>query len=96
MLVCDIPTAALMTLQNESSTAIALPIQSSQPSAPLGWILLRNKLISPSQLALALIMQHQSHKQLGELLLEQRLISDEQLEQVLREQYWRRKGYWVI
>ena len=64
--------------------------------APLGWILLNKKLISPEQLASALATQALCQRKLGEVLVEQQLISNNQLEQALKEQYWRRNGYWVI
>lgn len=37
-----------------------------------------------------------THPKLGELLLSHALITEGQLKQALREQYWRRNGYWVI
>ena len=37
-----------------------------------------------------------AHPKLGELLLSNALITEGQLKQALREQYWRRNGYWVI
>jgi biopolymer transport protein ExbD len=64
--------------------------------APLGWILLNKKLISPTQLESALATQALCQRKLGEVLVEQQLISNKQLEQALKEQYWRRNGYWVI
>jgi hypothetical protein len=64
--------------------------------APLGWILLNKKLISPEQLASALATQALCQRKLGEVLVKQQLISNNQLEQALKEQYWRRNGYWVI
>ncbi len=65
-------------------------------SAKLGWILVNKKVISQTQLKIALNIQVYENKKLGELLIEKELISREQLEQALKEQYWRRNGYWVI
>lgn len=62
----------------------------------LGWILTRNKLITPPQLEIALTTQRMQPKKLGELLMEQRLISEDQLRDALREQTIRRRGHWVI
>ncbi|NJO80717.1 MAG: hypothetical protein HC827_20925 [Cyanobacteria bacterium RM1_2_2] len=66
----------------------------------MGWILIRKRWISASQLQTSLL--HQLHQQpwcsqkLGELLIEQALLSEAQLKDALQEQYWRRQGYWVI
>ncbi|MFB2893028.1 hypothetical protein ACE1CI_08960 [Aerosakkonemataceae cyanobacterium BLCC-F50] len=65
-------------------------------SVKLGWILVNKKIISQAQLESVLTIQFRCEKKLGELLLEQKLISHQQLEQALKEQYWRRNGYWVI
>ena len=62
----------------------------------LGWVLTRNKFITPPQLETALTTQQIHAKKLGELLMEQRLISEAQLRDALREQIIRRRGHWVI
>ncbi|MBD3881805.1 hypothetical protein IFO70_08570 [Phormidium tenue FACHB-886] len=62
----------------------------------LGWILTRNKLITPPQLETALTRQQVQSKKLGELLMDQHLISEDQLRDALREQIIRRRGHWVI
>ena len=65
-------------------------------SIKLGWVLINKKLITPAQLNAVLLQQQQCREKLGSLLVEAKLISDQQLAQLLREQYWRRNGYWVI
>lgn len=73
------------------------PIKSSiANSVQLGWILVNKKTISQIQLESALTFQSCHGQKIGELLVEQQLISREELEQALKEQYWRRNGYWVI
>jgi hypothetical protein len=62
----------------------------------LGEILLKNQLISSSQLEEIIRLQANESKKLGELLIERRLVGREQIEQALQEQYWRNHGYWVI
>lgn len=62
----------------------------------LGQILLKKKWISFNQLETTVNQQEKSEGRLGELLLQQGFIAQEQLEQALKEQYWRRNGYWVI
>ena len=62
----------------------------------LGEILVRNNLISLSELEQALKLQSFCSQKLGELLVQQGLIQVRDLEQALKEQYWRRNGYWVI
>jgi hypothetical protein len=69
---------------------------SLEPTAKLGWILIRHRWISAAQLQTILTQQNHASKKLGELLLEQSLISEGQLSEALQEQYWRRNGYWVI
>ena len=64
--------------------------------AKLGWILIQKRWITSAQLQMTLAQQLDCSKKLGELLLERSLISQEQLNQALKEQYWRRNGYWVI
>jgi hypothetical protein len=67
-----------------------------RPSTQLGWILLKNQMVLPSQLGSALTAQMMYHKKLGEVLMEQHLISEDQLKDALREQLLRRRGHWVI
>lgn len=62
----------------------------------LGQILLKKKWISFNQLEVTVNQQEKTNHRLGELLLQQGFIAQEQLEQALKEQYWRRNGYWVI
>lgn len=64
--------------------------------AMLGQILMRKKLISLSQLEKAISLQSFTPKKLGELLIMQGLIQENELQQALKEQYWRRNGFWVI
>lgn len=76
------------------------PTEAASDPAKLGWILIRNRWISAAQLQASLTAQIQvrqnSPQKLGELLLSGALITEGQLKQALREQYWRRNGYWVI
>ncbi|GFE68738.1 hypothetical protein [Chroococcus sp. FPU101] len=62
----------------------------------LGQILLKKRWVSLNQLETTVNQQKDSNHKLGELLLQQGFIAQEQLEQALKEQYWRRNGYWVI
>jgi hypothetical protein len=62
----------------------------------LGEILVSHKLLTAEQLNSLLQQQQPAKKKLGELLLETRLIAPETLEMALKEQYWRRNGFWVI
>lgn len=62
----------------------------------LGEILLRKHLVESSQIKSALIKQQSSSYKIGELLIQQNLISQQDLEEALKEQYWRRNGFWVI
>ncbi|NJR66156.1 MAG: hypothetical protein HC772_13890 [Leptolyngbyaceae cyanobacterium CRU_2_3] len=72
------------------------PTYTARGCAKLGWILIKNRLVSPSQLAAALSSQFLCHKKLGELLMEEHLLSEDQLKDALREQLLRRRGHWVI
>lgn len=83
--------SAEMSVQNHSNFDPA----ATSPAAKLGWILIQKRWISAPQLQM-LLAQQPCAKKLGELLLEQSLISEEQLDIALKEQYWRRNGYWVI
>lgn len=62
----------------------------------LGELLVQKKVISQGQLDQLLTLQSFNHRMLGELLMERSLISAENLAHVLKEQYWRNNGYWVI
>ena len=62
----------------------------------LGQILIRKKWVSPPQLEEVIERQTQKRRKLGELMVDRGLIDEKQLEQALREQYWRRNGFWVI
>ncbi len=81
----------------DSTAHFSAPTQPSDAEtiAKLGWVLIHRRWISPAQLQDVLSQQPQSSKKLGELLVEYTLISEGQLKQALREQYWRRYGYWV-
>jgi hypothetical protein len=89
---CPLPTKTTAIKQQNTSSLKNLLAH----SAKLGWILVNKKTISQSQLESVLNRQLRENKKLGELLLEQHLISDEELQLALKEQYWRRNGYWVI
>lgn len=58
----------------------------------LGEILLKNRLISSSQLEEVLRLQAKESKKLGELLVERELLSPQEIEKALQEQYWRSHG----
>ncbi|NEO40291.1 MAG: hypothetical protein F6J90_29685 [Moorea sp. SIOASIH] len=62
----------------------------------IGKILVRKRLISPSQLNTALEIQSLTGIKLGEILVTKGLIEAQDLEQALLEQYWRKNGFWVI
>lgn len=62
----------------------------------LGQILMDKKWISSNELEDTIYLQRQESKRLGELLIQQGYIVDEQLDQALKEQYWRKNGFWVI
>lgn len=62
----------------------------------LGEILVQKNLIVNQQLDPVLAKQQRCGKKLGELLVEEKLISPTDLNQALREQYWRKHGFWVI
>ena len=62
----------------------------------LGEILVQRKLLNCQQLEKAIIEQKTHQQQLGETLIKLGLISDNELKGALKEQYWRRNGYWVI
>lgn len=91
------PAFAALRQLSPQRQSVSIPQTSTLSSeAKLGWILTTKQWISPSQLESVLDQQTQSGRKLGELLLENALISTEQLDVALREQYWRRHGYWVI
>ncbi|NES84487.1 MAG: hypothetical protein F6K10_25485 [Moorea sp. SIO2B7] len=62
----------------------------------LGEILINRKLISWEKLKPIIAKQLSNEKRLGEILVEEKLISDEYLAIALREQYWRKNGFWTI
>jgi hypothetical protein len=62
----------------------------------LGEILVRNRFISPRQVEEAIELQRVESKRFGEILIERGIVRKEQVESALKEQYWRRNGYWVI
>ena len=62
----------------------------------LGEILLKKKLISSTQLEQALNLQCLYSEKLGELLVSKGWLQPEDLHQALREQYWRKEGFWII
>ena len=62
----------------------------------LGQILIRKRLISPSQLEQTLTLQSEYSQKLGQLLVGQGLIREEDLQRAIREQTWRQNGFWVI
>jgi hypothetical protein len=62
----------------------------------LGEVLLRKQLVSRRRLEVILHHQECYGRPLGELLLEKCLISHDDLAQALREQQWRKDGWWVI
>lgn len=62
----------------------------------LGEILVRKHLISQDQLDQLLAIQPLSNRPLGEILIERSIISTDTLSNVLKEQYWRNNGFWVI
>lgn len=84
------------TDDSSATSGNSSPTSSPSDSAKLGWILIRKRWISAAQLQTFLSKQPQSQQKLGELLLSAALITEGQLKQALREQYWRRNGYWVI
>jgi len=68
----------------------------NHPVMQLGTILVRKRLISPSQLNIALEIQSLTGIKLGKILVTKELIGAQDLEQALLEQYWRKNGFWVI
>lgn len=62
----------------------------------LGEILVRQGLLSQSQLEHYIIVQSSTGQKLGELLVGHGLIDYRALEQALAEQNWRSNGFWVI
>ena len=62
----------------------------------LGQILLKKQWVSPTELAEAVAKQSLTKQRLGEVLVAEGLISLQQLNLALKEQYWRRNGFWVI
>ena len=62
----------------------------------IGEILIRKKLVSSEQLDYLLVVQNSVSQPLGELLINEGLVTREQVQHALHEQYWRKKGFWVI
>ena len=63
-------------------------IDHSRPAwLPLGSLLLRERLISPEQLELALLAQEQDRRRLGEILVEWGWVSSRAIAEALSEQY---------
>lgn len=62
----------------------------------IGEIMIQKRWISTEQLHYALYLSNSNNRKLGEVLVELGWIAYEQLEQALKEQYWRKSGYWVI
>ncbi|MEA5511447.1 hypothetical protein VB715_16870 [Crocosphaera sp. UHCC 0190] len=62
----------------------------------LGQILLQKNWISSHQLEETINLQTAHKAKLGELLIQKGLIMNDQLEIALKEQYWRKNGFWVI
>ncbi len=62
----------------------------------LGQISIQKKLISSQQLEEIVQLQASQQNPIGELLLQKGLIFNTQLEAALKEQYWRKNGFWVI
>ncbi|XGW00962.1 MAG: hypothetical protein ACAF41_34770 (plasmid) [Leptolyngbya sp. BL-A-14] len=80
-----------------ASLAPATPTQSlAAQTAYLGWILIRRGWITVAQLERTLLVQQTNGAPIGSLLLQDSLLTPEQLDIALKEQFWRRKGYWVI
>lgn len=96
MLACNAPIVTTVIQFQEDLTTTASTAYSIDHSTQLGGILLKQKWISEVQLKFALNLQQFCHKKLGEILIVQGLISSDQLRRALREQHWRRKGFWVI
>ena len=71
-------------------------LMSSKKTMILGKILLNKKVISSDQLEEVIRLQASHHKKIGELLMMQGYIQESELQQALKEQYWRRNGYWMI
>lgn len=62
----------------------------------LGEILVRRRIISRRQLDSMLSEQKQTGERLGAMLFRKGMISYQRLQDALKEQYWRKNGYWVI
>lgn len=71
-------------------------LMSSEKTMILGEILVKKKVISSDQLEEVIRLQSSYHKKIGELLMMQGFIQESELQQALKEQYWRRNGYWMI
>ena len=81
----------------DASLAPTTPMRSpAAQTVYLGWILLRKGWITPAQLEMALHSQQTIATPLGTLLMQDSLLPSEQLDLALKEQFWRRNGYWVM
>ncbi|HEY9641935.1 MAG TPA: hypothetical protein V6C57_15720 [Coleofasciculaceae cyanobacterium] len=89
------PTACKPSLGMAANLAAA-KTETQRDAIKLGWVLIKNGLVSPAQLTAALSSQFLCRKKLGEVLMEQQLLSEDQLKDALREQLLRRRGHWVI
>jgi N-acetylglucosaminyldiphosphoundecaprenol N-acetyl-beta-D-mannosaminyltransferase len=61
----------------------------------LGELLVQSQVISQTKLNHLLDLQKSNHHRLGEVMIQQKVLSSQQLEQILREQYWRKQGFWL-
>lgn len=90
------PKLGTLLVKNGSISAKQLEQTLVQQELPLGTLLVAKGLISPGMLERALAEQQLTGEKLGQILVYARAIAPEELEGLLREQYWRRGGYWII
>ena len=62
----------------------------------LGEILVEQKVITLAKINAIVRLQKQKNKKLGEILVELNIVSKKQIKMALMEQYWRRKGLWLM
>jgi N-acetylglucosaminyldiphosphoundecaprenol N-acetyl-beta-D-mannosaminyltransferase len=62
----------------------------------LGELMVYHKVFSDKSLNRLLELQKMTKKRLGEIILQQRILSGEQIQKFLLEQYWRKKGLWLM
>lgn len=96
MQLCCTLFTATHTANDKEYKVSSKTTNSTDHDTKLGWILVNKNQISQAQLNAVLDTQLLDYRQIGKLLIEQQLISEEQLQQALKEQYWRRNGYWII